>query len=764
MLTRVRTASPRLRKSLAEAKRLADAGALLDAEFAYEACLLTEPDCLDALLGVAACAFQREAFETAEARAARATALAPRDATAWRIRARACRRLGRAADAERCLREAVAADAQDLDARVDLGIVLRARGDFEGAAEQYRYVLERRPGAFEAVVNLANVLADQGKGELALEQYRAAMRLRPESGEAPANLARLLIGMQRFEDAEVLLRQARARLPDEALLVREQGCLHIARRQYLVARDILNQVAAMAPGDKRTWLLMGELATAVHAYDDAKRMLRRCLELDANDANALSNLSVVLRREDEPGESLALARRAVEADALMPEAHANVADALTTLGRADEADAIYTDIVGRLPVTLAANFLLTSNYVDRVTPREMAERHRWIGQRLCEVVPAPAPHANDPDPERRLRVGYLSGDFRTHSVAYFIEPVLRSHDPGRVEVFCYHTQAAPDAVTERLRQSASVWRQVEDLGDEALVQRIRDDAVDVLVDLSGHTAGNRTFTVARKPAPVQAIYLGYPGTSGMPAVDYRISDWQVDPAGDEWMNSERVVRLPHSYYCFAGGSAVEIGGPPCMRTGAVTFGSFNNLAKLSDMTLALWADVLHAVHGSRLLIKTRGLNDPVSREGVIARFAQRGIDAARLDLRGWMAARDSHLALYNEIDVALDSYPYNGATTTCEALWMGVPVVTLRGATHAARMGASLLSAAGLSDLIATDAAGFVRTATGLAGSPASLAALRTRLRAQLLASPLMDAEGFTRALEDAYRDMWRRWCGEARA
>jgi len=751
--------SARLRSELDQARRLLEAGQIVEAAFAYEACLMRRPGLAEALYGMGLCALQRGELEAARRYATQATEADPSRAPGWHLLGRAYKRLAQPVEAERCFQRAIETAPGHVEARIHLGILLRGRGELGAAAEQYRAALRRQPGSFEALVNLANVLADLNEHEEAIRHFQRAIALRPDASDAVVNLAKLLMRLERLDDAVTLLSEAQQRAPSDGRIVRELGTAYEGLGDLAAAGAAYHKAATLMPNDLRAHLLLGEVGLKLRAHADCVTIYRRCLEIEPDDPSATNNLSVVLRMEERPGEALALARRAVQLKPDMVEAHASVADALSSLGRSAEADAVYREAMSRFPDHILSNFLLTSNYVDTLTPEELLARHRQVGERYRRLVPPAITHGNGPDPHRSLRVGYLSGDFRAHSVAYFIEPILLAHDPDRVHIACYHTQGAADAVTARLERHARVWVQAERMSDDALAQRIRDDQIDILVDLSGHTAGNRLFAVARKPAPVQVSYLGYPTTTGLAAMDYRISDWQVDPPGSEAMNTEAVVRLPDSYYCFTPPPAPDLVTPPALRRGFVTFGSFNNMAKISDTAVSLWAAALHAVPASRLLLKTRGLSDPACREGLIARFAAHGIEAGRVSFEGWTRAREGHLALYNEVDIALDTYPYNGGTTTCEALWMGVPVVSMCGATHASRMGMSLLRAAGLSDLVALDAPAYVRIAAGLASDLERLASLRAGMRTQLSRSALMDASRFTRALEEAYRDMWQRWC-----
>jgi predicted O-linked N-acetylglucosamine transferase (SPINDLY family) len=435
--------------------------------------------------------------------------------------------------------------------------------------------------------------------------------------------------------------------------------------------------------------------------------------------------------------------------------------ALYGQGRIDEAvraSLRAVEMRGDMSLTFS-NALLMANYVSGLSPEVLVARHREFDERYG-AVERYAGHGNEVDAERRLRVGYVSADFRRHSVAYFIEPVLGAHDRERFEVYGYCNHALEDEVTARLRARADGWVNCVRLSDEELAQRIRADRIDILVDLTGHTAGNRLLMFARKPAPVQVTYLGYPTSTGLSAIDYRLTDWEVDPPGYEAYNAERPVRLEHSYYCYRPlETSPPVSALPARQAGHITFASFNNFAKASPATQELWARVLEAVPGSRLLLKAKSLEDAGVRASVLERLTRLGVEPARVELRGWEGEVGGQLVLYGRVDIGLDTHPYNGGTTTCEALWMGVPVVTLAGDTHASRMGASLLKVAGLSQLVARSAEQYVRIAQELAQDLDALERLRSGMRERLRGSALLDEHGFTRRLEAAYRQMWRNWC-----
>jgi predicted O-linked N-acetylglucosamine transferase (SPINDLY family) len=405
--------------------------------------------------------------------------------------------------------------------------------------------------------------------------------------------------------------------------------------------------------------------------------------------------------------------------------------------------------------------LLIALYLSSTRPAELAVVYQDFARRFeLPLRPSWPAHANNRDPERRLRIGYVSADFRDHSVAFFFEPLLAHHDRGAVEVYGYYNNTLQDAMTERLRSCTDHWIPCQGMTDEALAARIQADGIDILVDLAGHTRGNRLLVFARKPAPVQVTYLGYPATTGLSAIDYRLVTADTDPPGAEAWHSEGLYRLPRSLWCYrpAPDMPAVVPATPARRNGVITFGAMNNIAKVSEAAVAAWSGILRAVPGARLVMTSMPAG--TARRDLQARLAAQGIAPERLTLHGKLP-REEYYALLNEIDIALDPFPYNGTTTTCESLWMGVPVVTLIGETSAARSGYALLKGIGLDALAARDRDEYAGLAVALATDLDRLDTLRAGMRQRIAASPLRDEAGLTRDLEAAYRAMWRAWCAE---
>ena len=440
------------------------------------------------------------------------------------------------------------------------------------------------------------------------------------------------------------------------------------------------------------------------------------------------------------------------------EARLGAAGVLMDLWSIDEAIAVYGDALKLAPAAGAvfSALLFHSHYRCPADARRMFDLHRQYGAMMRQV--GQHPHASlalAPDPGRRLRIGYVSPNFSRHSVGYFIEPVIRCHDRRHFEVFCYYAHRLADDTTERIRRLADGWRDVANVDDDALDSMLRADGIDILIDLAGHSKGNRLGVVARRPAPVQITWLGYPDTSGLAAMDYRITDHTADPApAAEERHTESLLRMDDCFLCYQ----PPPDSPPVVvrePAAAVVFSSFNNLAKLNAQTIRVWGTILAAVPGSRLVLKAAALGFPDTVDRLLDCCERSGIDPLRIELRGWIRHRGEHLELYDQIDIALDTFPYNGTTTTCEALWMGVPVITLAGEAHMSRVGASILRTTGLASLVAQNEAEYVEIASALAHDRGRRASLRAGLRERLRASALLDHVKFTRQLEQHCRQSW---------
>ena len=702
--------------------------------------------------------------------------------------------LGRLDEAIVAFRRAIQIAPESPEAHNNLGNALRERGRFDEAVAACRRALELKPDFAEALVNLGASVAAQGQLEQAIAAYRRALEIKPDLPHAHNNLASALRESGRFDEAIAACRRALdldPRFPEAhnnlGASLAELGQLDEAIAAYQRALQI-------RPDFPETLNNLGDALRQRDQLGEAIAACRRALHLKPSFPEAENNLGNALRDKGDLDEAMAAFRRALHIKPGYAAAHNNLGDALRDQGHLDEAIAEYRRALDLKPDFADAHFHLGLALTDQgqigeaiaafrraveLKPRhagmrsqlifalhlqpspanaEIFEEHqRWNRQFNDPLQPYLRPHANDPNPERRLRVGYVSSDFRDHPVGRYLRPLLERHDREQFEILCYSGTARPDRMTERLRALAKGWRETQGVPDARLAEMIREDQIDILVDLSLHTAGNRLPVFARQPAPVQVAWLGYPGSTGLPGIGYRLTDSLMEPPGNEsaWSSEER-VRLPGCWCCYQPpDECPEIHPLPALAAQGVTFGSLNNFAKIHEGVLARWARVLEAVKGSRLLMRCPAGQ---ARERVRAFFGARGIAPERVEMIG-IVSRSEYLQLYQRIDLALDPFPYNGMTTTCDALWMGAPVLTVPGATPSSRAGLSLLSSIGLAQFAPSSEEDGVRLAAELAADLPRLAELRATMRPRMLASPLMDAPRFAQIVEGAYRELWQRWC-----
>lgn len=603
-------------------------------------------------------------------------------------------------------------------------------GRLADAGRIYDRLLAVAPKVFD-VVHLAGLLAhQQGRIASSLELLARARKLNPRSAPCAMRLGLALLAAGRAGEAEAELRASVEIQPD-----------------FVEGWDQLAHCLKM----------QDRLGDAIECHE-------RVVSLKPDYAAGWYHFGLTLSLFGRVGDALGCHDRALSLDASFAKAHYGRAQTLQQSHRMHEAVAAYDRFLELEPDHHEARSyrLFALNYIDGISRDRLFEEHTAFG-RAVGVRPKPT-FPNSPEPERKLRVAILSPDLRVHSCAYFIEPLLQHLDADRFECCLYLDHFREDSASARFRGMpvVSVWRKVINQKSDALEATIRGDQPDILIDLAGHTGlNNRMPLYARHLAPVQVTYLGYPNTTGLPAIDYRLTDAVADPEEDaDSFATERLVRFSStawSYLPHAGAPAV---GPlPAASGGPVTFCCFNNLAKITDRMLGIWSRILSALPESRLLLKGRGLSDETVRARYLKRLKAAGLPLDRVDMLERIAATNEHLALYQNADVSLDTFPYHGTTTTCEALWMGVPVVTLLGDSHVSRVSASLVTAVGHREWIARDEDDYVGIAVQLASDRSRLATLRAGLRGEMAASPLMDHPGQARRFGNALRDCWRDWC-----
>ena len=659
-------------------------------------------------------------------------------------------------------REVLHRDPHQPDAMHLQGMALAAMGNPQEGERLVRRSLKLRPDCAHFWSNLGNLLNRSARKAEAIEAYEHSIALDERFADARANLAGAFASLERYDDAQASAEAALALAPDHVTALANLAGALIGRYRFANAEAPLQRAMALDPTNYDVWYNLGHLRMARGRAEESEQAFRRAVELAPDAIEAIRWLGYACVRTRKGEEAERYLRRFLAEHPEPSNAHSILGHLHVQRGLFEEGLALLRKGVGRSSAQSAehSTLIFDMNYLASADPVEMrAEHERWAKRFALPHVLHGEPARTDIEPGRRLRIGFISPDFRGHSVSFFFLPVLRNLDRTSLETFCYAFVDRPDEMTTILQQAADHWRDVAGLPDEEIAQRIREDRIDILVDLAGHTSDNRLLVLARRPAPVQATYLGYPNTTGMSAVDWRIVDRITDPPHADAYAVERLLRLDRCFLSYQPIEYPEVTEPPCLSNGYVTFGSFNNMAKLNDTVFEAWGAILKGVQGSRLLLKHDMSHDPVVRERVMQAFINQGIDPSRIELLERTRGRADHLCTYGRVDVALDSFPYNGTTTTCEALWMGVPVVTLAGATHAGRVGASLLQTIGLESCIAADRDEYVLTATQLAASPALLSTLRGMLRSEMAASPLMDEAGLGTSLTAAFRTMWQDYC-----
>ena len=670
---------------------------------------------------------------------------------------------GRISQSAACLQSILAADPGQADALHLLGIISLQRGDGAAALDLITKAVGANPAEPIYCNSLGNILQDRGRPDEAVTCYRQALSLKPDYAEAHSNLGAALLALGRNDEAVDSLQSALAIKPDYVEALSHLGNAFQARSRMDEAIACYRQALTIKPDQADC---LSNLGIALHGkglLEEAAACCRQALSVDPNHVNAITNLGNVLQSQGALSESIHCYRQALSIKPEHLEALNNLGNVFKDQGLLDEAIDCYRKTLLLNPDQNDAhsNLLFCLNYHPHLSPAKIYSEHLAWGERQVRRKIVIQRRLAELNPERRLRVGYVSPDLRQHSVAYFFEPLLREHDRRLVEIFCYAEVLRPDRTTARFQGLADHWLSTVGLTDEEFARRIVDDGIDILIDLAGHTENNRLPVFALKPAPIQVNWLGYPHGTGLRTMDYRLVDSVTDPGSEsETYASETLVRLDHGFLCYEPPPEAPFpSNPPCLDKGVITFASFNNPAKLSSVTLDAWANLLARVQNARLLLKGKMFADAGSSAQFLDRLKQRGIAADRVTLMGSVASQADHLSLYGMADIALDPFPYNGTTTTCEALWMGVPVVCLRGERHAARVGASLLTQIGMTELIASGVQDYLDIAAELAGNQQKLSALRHSLRARMTASSLYRSADFARKMEEAYRRMWRLFC-----
>lgn len=661
------------------------------------------------------------------------------------------------------LEKAVTLKPMDASLRCSLGVAYRNAGQLDAARQAYEKALVLKPDDPRVLSNLGEWCIAKGQSDEAIGWFDKALTLEPDFFDARVNKATALFEQRRFEEARKLAEQLVSDEPERPESHGTLGNLLMHSGQITDAIKHYRRAVELRPGYAEAHFNLGILLGSTVDLMNSIDYLERQIKQRGESVNLLCYLAGAHKAVGHLAKAEEICRRVIDRQPDCLSAHMTLAACISDGGDAQAAHPIYAQIaeLSRNQLSLASPVLFELNYLTDLSREEKFLRHKaWADKYAVPLQAVASFDDRDRDPRRKLRIGYVSGDFRSHPVGGLILDVLRNHDRAHYTIYCFSVNMQSDHVTAEIEAAADVWENVPYLSEEELATRIREAEIDVLIDLSGHTGFHRLLVFARRPAPVQATWIGYFHSTGMSSIDYYITDPHTSPFQSGQLFSETPVYLPHSRFCYV---APLYADEVCLRPeggkGFITFGSFNRLAKLNTQVLDAWAQILLTVPDSRLLLKNAALEDERVCERLIEQFSTRGVDATRLDLE-WASPHQEMLAEYREIDIALDPFPFNGGMTTLEALWMGVPVVTISGDSVVSRQTISALANIGLAEELAfPDVDAYVEGAIALANNPARLAELRKDIRSRMAASPLCQAEPFTRDLEALLRRMWTAWC-----
>ena len=701
--------------------------------------------------------------------------------------------------------------AEPVERTLAKAVAHRAAGRFQKARQNLQRVLDAAPDHAVAHYELGVLTRRIGTPGPAVPHFVAALRSAPERPAYWLALATILLEAGRVSEARTIIERfqmrgfadADTRTVLEAFVQQAftEGRARYDRNDFAAAEALFDLVLGLDethadatylagavaartnrlqrafdlfsiaiyrdPKNAAYFCTLGALLTTMNDLDGAVSALEKAIEFDPALAVAHANIAGAYRQRGEFGLALTHARQAIEIDPACTSAYINLGSCLKHLGRLPEAVEAYDTVLAFEPTNVAAysNRLFAKLYAAGASLLDYAADARAFGERLADPLLRQRPFRNDRDPDRRLRIGFVSGDLFGHAIVRFLEPFLQHLDRASFEARAYMTRGQEDAVSEHLRGLFDGWHNIAGLSDDEAADLIEADAIDVLIDLSGHSAGHRLLVFARKPAPVQVSYLGHPATTGLRAMDYRLTDSGLDVLGEsESLHTETVWWLPgvSATYRPPDGIPDVRSGMPFDDNGFITFGVLNRFEKIGDLALRTWADILDALPEARLFMVVGDIDAPEVRAQIEARLSGAGLPLDRVRLHPRVGA--GYFKLYHEVDISLDSFPYNGGTTSCDTLCMGVPYIALQGSHAVARVGSSLLATVGLAELTAEIPEDYAARAIALASDPDRLRAIRSGLRERVFASPLMDHARFAREMGDAFRTMWRRWIETTRS
>jgi predicted O-linked N-acetylglucosamine transferase (SPINDLY family) len=776
------------------------AGDLQQAQTIYQQVLQVQPDNSDALHLLGLIALQLQNYDEAIDLIQQAIRINNTVPNYYNSLGNAFREQNQLTDATANYQRAVALDPQFAEAYNNLGLALKQSGSLTQAADYFQRALTLNPSLATAYRNWGEVLKEQQQLPAAINYLQRALSLAPQDAVTHSLLGDIFLEQNRLDEAFACYQQAVTFNPNLVMVHYNLGIILMRQGTPAEAAKSYQRAIELNPNFAEAYNNLGSVFKSQNQLTQATSSYRRAIELNPNFAEAYNNLGNVFKSQNQLTEAVACYQRAVAVNPNLVEAHNNLGVVFTEQNQLSEAQVCFqriltltlnSNLIGETYANLGlvlmekgmiqmaiehlkralqlkpteTNFhtvlLWTLNYSTDHSPTTIFLEHQQFNEQYAKPLAITLkPHLNNRQVQRRLKIGYVSPDFRQHSVAFFIEPILAHHNHQEFEIYCYYNHTHIDEVTHRLQPYSDHWRECALQSDEELANLIRQEPIDILVDLAGHTGNNRLLVFARKPAPVQVTYLGYPNTTGLTAIDYRLSDHYIDTVGvNEQFTAELPIKLPTGFYCYQPHeNSPVVNNLPAFDKGYITFSSFNHYAKVSSPILEVWAEILCTLPSARLVVQTKNLKDTGTRQSFLERLTRLGVTEEQVIITDFMPS-PKYLETYHQIDLAFDTYPFNGGTTTCEALWMGVPVVTLVGTRPVSRLGLSILSILGLTELIAATKTEYVNICLKLANNLEYLQHLRATLRQRMQASPLMDAPSFTRQLETLYRELWEKWC-----
>ncbi|MCK5295595.1 MAG: tetratricopeptide repeat protein [Alphaproteobacteria bacterium] len=741
-----------------------------NAEKAFKKAIEIRPDFANAWNNLAIIQKDFDNLKDAEYSIRQCLLLTPDNATSLSLFADILVSLNRDDEAVSVYEKAISLSPNHVNANNNLALILQDRGDIEKSLLRFEKAFKSAPDNVFVINNYAGVLRKTKKYNKAIALFDKVIALGKADAGIYNNLGLVYVDLKNRKKAIECFEKAISENDELPEAYNNYSALLIKINDIEKAIEMLKQVVKIRPEYLEAWNNLGHAYYIGNKLKKAFDAFNRILEIDPENGSAKFSLGVISWKEKKYSKSLSLIKEAIEKDGKKV-CYLNMLGLVSSdIGLAEETKHAYEKIleITEEPIPqIHSNYLFFLHYNPKISNEELFEAHKyWEKVNSVSIKDTDYPHMNNRNPERPLRIGYVSGDFRSHSVSYFSLPIIEGHHKSEFETYCYSNSRTEDEQTIKTKKAVNHWRDIVGLLPNEQQQLIREDKIDILVDLSGHTSGNKLPLFACKPAPIQVSYIGYPNTTGLSAMDYRIVDDKTDPVGEsDKLNTEKLARMPDSFLCYrpSGKNVPDVAPLPFEKNGYITFGSFNNISKLGLNVVKAWSEILKRVPNSKLLLKSKQLGDETIRERLANEFADCGIQLDRISCQYYAASLYSHLEIYSQIDICLDTFPYNGTTTTCEALWQGVPTLCFNGNRHSARVSKSLLYGVGLEYLVAENENEYIELAVKTAADTEKLSDLRKNLRSIIKASSLCNEERFVTNLEKLYRQMWKDWCkGEA--